>query len=180
MATSFSVHWDWVEEPLPQVLALAPLHLLAVWPAPVNPDACFEAAGFTDFEDQDSAWDSEAEALLHRVVNHLSQLGTPSLHPPPQAPPVPWFRRFFTRKPRELSLMEAVELPLHWDSLPMARIDFGAHGVSLRTGQGHFLLWVTLPTAARQTAESLLQAAAARHPVRRTHLHWRHLVPSFE
>lgn len=53
-----SIFWDCVStewRPNP-VLSLRQVH--AVWPSPVDADACFQKAGFTDFADTDDEWDT--------------------------------------------------------------------------------------------------------------------------
>src|SRR5262245_34955798 len=44
---------------------------LVLWPERVDHDACFEAAGFTDFVDTDEAWDDAFAAEIHAVVDAL-------------------------------------------------------------------------------------------------------------
>ena len=51
--SAFQIHWSLV--PATEAMDLAPPghRLLAIWPAPVNHDVCFKAAGFTLFGDND-------------------------------------------------------------------------------------------------------------------------------
>ena len=166
MSGEFRVHWGRVGE--------APL--IALWPAPVNPDACFEAAGIADFGDADDEWDRAADALLARLLGELGAYGTPSLRTTPIVPPRSWRDRLLGRKEGTPGLEEQLRAPMRWDSLPDAVVDFGP-AVSLRTGSGHVLFWITLPRAEADAFEgAALRRIAGAHPLIRTELAWEHLL----
>jgi hypothetical protein len=151
--------------------------LLAVWPAPVNADACFEAAGFTDFADGGDEWDDEAEAFVERLVRELSAFGPPSLRAAPMRPERTWRERVLRRSAATPSLEAQIVAPMRWDSLPDAVVEFGA-SVSLRAGSGHFLVRITLPPGEVEAfADVALARAAAGHPLLRRDLAWEHLLP---
>lgn len=169
----FRVHWARVESESRSADSV----LFAVWPAPVNADECFRAAGFTDFGDADDAWDAEAEALLRRIVDRLSAYGEPRLASTPLSPSLRWGDRLRNRAPQPLPLTEQLLAPMHWDSLPDAIVEFGSRAVSLRAGSGHVLLWITLPATQAAGFEDALTAIAAPHPLVRTELEWAHLLP---
>lgn len=166
----FSIHWSPVPHPA------ADSRLFALWPAPVNDDACFRAAGFTEFGDADDAWDREAELLLGRVIDELRTRGEPCLRSEPLVKPLPWYRRLLSRPP-PLPLREQIEWPMHWDNLPDCIVDFGASGARLRTGQGHEIYWITLPAADAPSFEPAARRLAAGHPLVRTDLRWSCLLP---
>lgn len=168
---SFTVHWSPVPHPD------GATHLFALWPAPVNDDACFRAAGFTDFGDADDFWDREAELLLGRLIHELRAFGEPSLRSEPLSKPLPWYRRLFSRPPA-LPLPEQIGWPMHWDNLPDCLVDFGTSGASLRTGQGHEIYWIKLPKAKASSFETIALRLAADHPLVRTELQWSCLLPS--
>lgn len=169
--TRFALHWDWVASP-----TLRPgWRWAAVWPSPVNADACFQAAGFTDFGDADGHWDALAEAWLQRLIEAFSALGTPLLRSPPLKARRPWWQRWF--KPAEpLPLLQQVLMPMHWDSLPTCELHFGGSGVVLRAGQGHGLCWLRWPDAQADALPALLLQLAAGHALHRTPLAWQHLM----
>lgn len=48
---------------------------LAIWPAPVNPDVCFESVGFTDFQDHDVEWESRASKFLRGLIAAMGKYG---------------------------------------------------------------------------------------------------------
>lgn len=146
---------------------------LAVWPAPVNHDACFEAAGFTLFGDNDAAWDRAAENMLERVIDDLSLMGAPRLVSIPIRDDPPWYVRPF-RTSRELPLLEQAMLD---DSLPGFHALFGGKGAALRTGDGHFLLWVTLPDAGSDPV-AFVGHVAGPYEIIETPLRWINLLPS--
>lgn len=172
----FDIHWSEVEPPLPPALAAADGRVVALWPAPVNADACFEAAGFTDFEDHDDAWDAAAVALLGRVVERCSAFGTPALLSPPLLDSPPWHRRLRGEVPAARPLLTQLELPMRWDSLPPCVVAFGADGARLRTGEGHVILWLMLPRGVEPTG--VVADVAGGHPVSWTTLRWSALLPA--
>ena len=172
----FELHWSEVASPLPPALAGFTGRVLAVWPAPVNADSCFEAAGFTDFDDHDDAWDDAAVALLGRAVEQLSLFGAPALRSPPLLDTPPWHRRLLGAAPVPRPLLTQLELPMRWDSLPPCVVVFGDQGAALRTGEGHVLLWLSLPRDVEPAG--FVAALAGGHPVTRTVLRWTALLPS--
>jgi hypothetical protein len=172
-AQPLRVHWARVGSGTPSPDSV----LFAVWPAPVNADECFRAAGFTDFGDADDAWDEKAESLLRRVVEELGQHGEPRLHSAPLSPLPRWRDRLRGRAPGPLPLMDQLLAPMRWDSLPDAIVEFGAPAVSLRGGSGHFLLWITLPAGEAERFQDALPAIAGEDPLVRTDLAWEHLLP---
>src|SRR5690554_6946835 len=87
----FQVHWSLVPSGDAAQLAPPGRLLLALWPAPVNHDVCFAAAGFTSFADNGEGWDKAAENLLHQVIAHLSRLGVPKLMSRPLEESPPWY-----------------------------------------------------------------------------------------
>lgn len=150
--------------------------LLAIWPAPVNHDACFAEAGFTLFGDNDEAWDQAAENVLSRVIAALSRFGAARLVSTPLRDQPPWYLRPF-RAGRELPLRQQALWPMQWDSLPPFHACFGKGGATLRTGNGHFLLWVNLPDGAPASSE-FVTTVAEPWPVVETGLRWRALLPN--
>ena len=165
----FTVHWSLV---LPDSSGAA---LFALWPAPMNDDVCFRDAGFTDFGDADEAWDANAEGLLSRLLAEMSMHGEPRLVSAALEQPQPWFRSLF-RKPDVFSLRDQISLPIQWDQLPDCVVEFGEAGVSLRTGQGHHIFWITLPRRLRDAFPALVHTVAGPHPVLKTDLRWDKLV----
>jgi len=148
--------------------------LAALWPSPVNADACFEAAGFTDFDDADAPWDTLAEAWLQRLIQALSALGTPALRSAPLQARRAWWQRWH-RPTEPLPLPQQLLMPMHWDSLPACELHFGDSGVVLRTGQGHWLCWLHWPEDRAAELPALLLQLADGHPLHRTPLAWQHL-----
>lgn len=165
----FTVHWSQVPRPDGEP------PLFALWPSPVNPDACFAAAGFTDFRDADALWEAEADALLTRLLAALGEHGDPRQTSVAATRRLPWYRRRFST-PEAFDLRDQIELPLHDDNLPDCIIVFGTTGVSLRTGSGHHIFWITLPGSSAADGQALATRVAASHPVVQTDLDWRHLT----
>ncbi len=172
--TRFDLHWAIVD-----VLRLPDLQapgciLLALWPAPVNPDECFRNSGFHDFGDADADWDARCAAWIVRTLDRMSVFGPAALQSAPLMPAVPWYKRLFAA-PAPLPLAEQLDAPMHWDSLPRCRIGFGGAGAALMGGDGHVLLWLRLPEIARDTLAEWVGQLADEQPVYRTDLHWESL-----
>lgn len=171
----FQVHWSLVPSSEAGELAPPGSRLLAIWPAPVNPDACFEAAGFTLFGDNDDEWEQAANAMLQQVLEHLSRFGALKLHSPPLRDDPPWYLRPF-RTGRELPLLKQALHPMLGDWLPWFHAQFGAGHAALRTGQGHFLLWITLPESGLDPA-GFVRSVAETPNIHETPLDWKILRP---
>ncbi len=175
-ASRFVVHWGRVPDAQRPMWALHPASawaLFAVWPAPVNPDACFAAAGFTDFGDSDLAWERNAAALWQHLLQALQAHGTPRLVSVPLRPRQPWHQRLLRRPtPPAHPLLEQLELPMQWDSLPACEVVFGEHAAGLRSGGGHELCWVLWPLAQAERFAALAQQLAGAHAVKQTALRW--------
>ena len=168
------MHWAAVPAPAARRPIADGARRFALWPSPVEPDVCFQAAGSTHFGDNDALWDNEAQAVLSRLLAALEEFGAPELRstailgarsrrwsPVGRRPPLP--------------LAAQVLHPIHWDSAPECVIAFGAEGTVLRAGNGHFLFWVELPEALAGKFGSVAVAAAGPHPLYETHLEWLHL-----
>lgn len=166
---TFTVHWSRVPRSAEDTV------LFAIWPSPVNPDVCFRQAGFTDFGDADASWDADADGLLTGLLDVLSSYGAPCLKTKPAERPLPWYRRPFAR-PKAFNLRQQIELPLHWDSMPDCIVTFGEAGVSLRTGSGHHIFWITMPHSQASSFPNLVRRVAASHPIAQTDLKWECLV----
>lgn len=171
----FQVHWSLVPPEEAGGFTSSDCQLLAIWPAPANHDVCFENAGFDLFADNDDGWDRAAEELLRRVIENLSQLGALKLMSEPLRENPPWYLRPF-RAGEELVLLEQALLPMQDDSLPMFHARFGDHGAALRTGSGHFLLWINLPDTGLNVSE-FVRRTAEPWPVHETGLRWPALLP---
>ena len=165
----FTVHWS----PVPGATDGA--ELFALWPSPMNDDVCFREAGFTDFGDGDESWDTDAESLLTRLLEELGSYGLPRLKSKPAERHQSWYRRPFT-KDEAFNLRQQIELPMQWDELPDCIVAFGESGVSLRTGRGHHIFWITLPHSDAPSFLSLAGRVAASHPIVRTVLRWERLM----
>ena len=173
--TAFQIHWSLVPAEDAHALALPGCRLLAIWPAPVNHDVCFAEAGFTLFGDNDEVWDKAAEGVLQHVIESLSRFGAARQIGKPLRDNPPWYLRLF-RTGRELPLQQQALWPMHWDSLPAFHARFGDGGAELRTGNGHFLLWVSLPDAGSVAPEFVRDIAGPRTAIE-TKLRWAVLLP---
>ena len=169
----FTIHWDVVTTATARERTGDARVLLAIWPAPVNHDAGFAAAGFTDFGVGDAGWERNVSMSVGRLLTALQAHGPARLVSVPQKRSWPMFLRLFISE-QELPLSEQVKAPMFSDAMPGCEVQFGSAGVSLRTGAGHALWWVELPAGA--DAGEFVSEIAAGLPVVRTSLAWEHLV----
>src|SRR5690349_18382755 len=70
------VHWGFVER---RRWRDQDGELFAIWPDPIDHDACFEAADFEGFADTGDGWDEDYQQLVERVVGTLARFGAPAL-----------------------------------------------------------------------------------------------------
>lgn len=63
------------------------------------------------------------------------------------------------------------------DSLPWFHARFGDGGAALRTGHGHFLLWISLPGSGPDVSE-FVRTVSEPWRVLETRLRWDVLLPS--
>ncbi len=149
--------------------------LFALWPAPMNDDACFRSAGFTDFGDADESWDANANRVLDRLLSMLSCYGQPALMSKPVERAQSWLQRLL-RKAEVYELREQIELPIQWDELPDCVVAFGHSGITLRTGKGHPIFWIAVPAECEMKFSDVAHQVAGSHPLVRTDLRWDRLL----
>jgi hypothetical protein len=173
--TPFSIHGSVVQH-APAAAALSSgLHLVALWPSPVEHDLCFRDAGFTEFGDNDDAWSERADAFLDRLLTELTTFGQPRLLSKPIESAGRTLLHPF-RSSRVVDLREQITLPIAWDSLPECIVAFGGEGVTLRTGQGHHLFWITLRAGGPLDIEAFMHRVAGNEPFFQTTLRWECLL----
>jgi hypothetical protein len=144
----------------------------------VNADACFEAAGFTDFggaDHDDDAWERSAAGMLDRLLAELSRFGPARLTSEPVPLRRTW-RMVLTGKRWPVDLVQQLSMVMEQDHLGDCTVGFGEGGATLRAGSGHHLFWVALPEADAGGFEALARAVAGGHPLRRTDLDWTRLA----
>ena len=175
--SDFEVHWCRVRGPQAAAHEAEGRILCALWPAPVNADECFTAAGFTRFGDADDTWDARAGALLDRLLSDLGTCGAPRLLSAPLRAAVPWYARIL-REGVPLELREQILQPMHWDSLPRCRVAFGDQGHELFAGDGHHIHWFTLRGEEEARLPERIARIAGPWPTLHTELAWEHLLRS--
>jgi hypothetical protein len=166
----FVVHWSHILEN-----GTAETALFALWPSPVNPDACFREAGFSRFGDGDENWDANASGLLSRLLGKLERFGAPNLKSQPIKKQEPLFRQLFKR-PTPISPREQIEIRTVYDEFPDCVIGFGSSGFELRTGNGHHIFWIAVPNSESARFIASLNEIAGSHQLVRTDLKWNWLL----
>lgn len=179
-----SIYWDTVSSLYQHAWTSPPHTCHAVWPSPINADACFENAGFTEFEDTDDQWDSDWRTIVELAIQYLSRFGTPAVRTP--IVPVVQNRlldRVLKGSPKftnvTLSLTEQLVLTMMDDQFPHAVIDFGnVPDATLVTGDGHPILWIIANADARFFPEDMVKRIADTCKYHRRELNWPHLLPT--
>lgn len=175
MADRFELHWCELDNEGSPSGIVATTPTFAVWPAPVNPDICFERAGFTCFADADASWEEASDRFLSRLLDKLQQHGEARL----VSTPLRHGKRFLGRSigGEPLSLREQIAWPTWDDNIPECVVRFGSD-VELRTSQGHLLYWITLPVAGADEFERFVESIADGHEVIHSRIDLRRLCPS--
>lgn len=130
----------------------------AIWPAPVDHDRCFEAAGFQDFADSDATWEGELHTMIEALVLEFSTWGSPKV------------------KGGEVSVAEvclALERSVESDGIPELLIEFGP--IEVRSGEGHPIFWVKAPNSEDFNHDLLLRKLAGGRRVDQVQLDWKAL-----
>jgi len=165
------IHWSIVPEQLapPGIDGVC----AAVWPAPLDQDACFSAAGFAEFADSDAQWELDFERFVARLYSLCGRAGN--------AVPIggehtvskgrwPW------RRTRVLSVEEALLFAASDDSSLPCTIRFGSPArAQLTTSDGHRVVFVQPGTAF--DLGQLVREIAAGLPIVQTDLDWSLLAP---
>jgi len=163
------VHWSSISPTLAVGRGWPEGTVVAVWPSPVNADACFEEAGFTEFADRGNAWHADFEQLVDLVLEHLETLGPPRVA-----------RRPYPEDPEPVGdiahlIIESATASYAEDFV--ALLEFGVGKVAaLQTGSGHDVLWIWYRDSKLQ---SLLDALARSWPVERRELDWDVLLEQY-
>ena len=160
------IHWDNVAPSVAPDWFSPGDHVVAIWPSPVDHDACFRYAGFEDFDDSDDRWDADFEAVCERLLGVLENtLGTPIIRS----------ENDFAA-PRAPTFLQRMLAPTENDNFHDFVADFGL--CRLRTGMGHPLIWLSWPKTIEFSVADILNAIAKSIPTTERHLDWTHMVPS--
>jgi hypothetical protein len=196
------IHWDNVAPSVAPDWFSPGDHVVAIWPSPVDHDACFRYAGFEDFDDSDDRWAADFEAVCERLLGVLENtLGTPIIRSENDfaEPRDPTFlqrllgrtindnlhdfladfrlcRRRYITEPRDPTFLQRMLAPTENDNFHDFVADFGL--CRLRTGMGHPLIWLSWPKTIEFSVADILNAIAKSIPTTERHLDWTHMVPS--
>jgi hypothetical protein len=180
------IHWGQIFETLGSTWRHAGGSLYAFWPSPLGADACFEAAGFSDFEGgDDDALDPEWQSLVERAIGFLAlEYGSACQQRPDTAAVVPTrgplqriLRLGGAEEPRSGSISDRVVMSTYDDQIPDAIVDFGPRGVArLRASDGHRILWVSIAPNVAFDPAWFAHLLAEDRPISNTQLDWRKLI----
>jgi len=163
------VHWSSIPRTLAGGRGWPEGTVIAVWPSPVNADACFEEAGFSEFADRGDAWHADLERLVDLVIEQLETLGAPRVarKPYPEDPePVADMAHLIIESATATYAEDFVAL-----------LEFGMpKAAALQTGSGHDVLWIWYRDSHLQ---SLLDALARSWPIERRELDWQVLLEQY-
>jgi hypothetical protein len=148
-----AIHWDEVPVALASAWCAGGGRLLAVWPAPVDHDACFLDAGFSDFADTDEEWERQVARLIDALMAGLGTCG-----------------------PARMRSGEGLLASARDDNVPACVVEFGSPAAAaLRTSDGHPIFWIWLGGSTLDV-EALLRTVAFGTRLQRTSLQWDKLV----
>lgn len=160
------INWDELSTPRPNWCPGA-WRLWALWPSPVDHDACFEAAGFADFADSTETWHFEFAQLVANLLAELGQVGRPRLAEGEYPT-----RRARTRE----SALDALLAAALDDNFRPCLLAFGHPPQALiRSSDGHPILWIALEAG---DATALIAVAAKTGKPRQRALDWSKLLQS--
>ncbi len=120
-------------------------YLFAVVPGPVDHDACFNAAGFNDFDDSDDEWDQDLHTFIDHILKGLETMGNMSI----RALDKPKYRRsLIERLMGKPELIATTTSSLFCvatdDQFNGAIIDFGTPSkCTLHISNGHPIIWLS-------------------------------------
>jgi len=179
MAGIETIHWDELPATLAARWMAAAGRLFALWPAPLDHDACLRDAGFDEFADTDDRWHRELAEIVGSLLASLGSRGAAQKRSgeyPIKTPGQLGGPRPQEHDPRANRLEEAVLAAALDDNFEPCVLEFGSPPVgALRTSDGHAIFWVWLAGAA-PGFDQLLRAAARGRPVCRTTLDWAKLA----
>jgi hypothetical protein len=157
--------------------------VLVLWPEPVMPDPCFEAAGFEEWvEGNDPEWDDGVRRLAARVVATLEALGDPRLvegdYPVWKTSVVQTLIDQLLGRERPVpTLLDAVFVRLVSGLFGPCVVAFGDPPVAaLRASHGHPVLWVWIAAGAPLDPATLLMRVSGGLPIQQTPLRWDRLL----
>ncbi len=169
--------WDAPEPALAALPALPGAAGVALWPTPIDADACFEEAGFAEFADSDAEWDAGFEQLGALLVETVGRLAGPAQPLPPPPPTRAWFGLRRVARPAPTAL-EALLEAAHDDNRGRVTACFGSPArAALTTADGHPIWWLHAAPELAGLPEAVRAACAARYPVARRPLPWTTLSP---
>lgn len=168
------LHWDALGRRSFEVATGA---LFALWPEPVNADACFARAGFECFADPDDSWDDDLERLVRGIGAALGRYGEA----------VATGVELVTA-PRRLWRAGGAARLSPWQRLAIAatdgpcgpcRVDLGAPAVAATfASDGHPIFWIWLNDRVADDWQRCLQAVASERAAIATRLRWVDLLPA--
>ena len=145
----------------------------AIWPGPVDADACFASVGFTDFDDSDDAWDVDLERLVRELYERFLRLG-PASRVLGELPVQP---RGLFRKRKIGTLSDMLMCGLEDDNFGVCTVGFGEPASAwLTTSGGHPIVWVQ-PGASHVSIETIVAETFPELPHVRMDLDWNVLAP---
>lgn len=176
MARIERIHWGTVGS---RLWREQPGSLFALWPEPIDYDACFKQAGFECFLDSDEAWDKDFDSILNRVLAALSTHGVVTVVGDPPLWHQALVDRLLRRPGPELSLPEQLALVATDDQFAPCHVEFGSPPcAAIFVADGHPIVWIWLHETVVPTWAKTLVAISSGRDVVETTLQWEHLLPT--
>lgn len=151
--------------------------LVALWPDPVDHDACFARAGFDRFADTDAAWDTDFAIIIQDVLAALRNYGSQVVIGEPifQRPLID---RLLRKRVPTLALHEQIALVARDDQWAPCHVDFGSPvRAVVCVSDGHPILWIWLHQDLANAWHDHLVTIARGRTLIETTLRWDVLLP---
>ncbi|HEY6175909.1 MAG TPA: hypothetical protein VIX73_15755 [Kofleriaceae bacterium] len=153
--------------------------LMALWPDPVDHDACLERAGFERFADTDAPWDADFAIIIQDVLDALGTYGSPVV----TAEPIvqrPLIDRLLRKPLPRLRLSEQIALVAHDDQFGACTVAFGSPiRAVVHVSDGHPILWMWLHHDVANAWQDHLNAVVRGRNLIKTTLRWDVLLPEW-
>ena len=177
------IYWDTLSEKYNLRGGFQSSTLHAIWPSTVDSDACFEAAGFTEFEDSDSEWDANWRTFVERVMETLSQYGDPVVQNAESAiVKTSLWDRMRAGRVRDLEIeltpVEQIVLSATGQHFEQVVVNFSIESdLTLICGDDHPIIWLLAKDVADWSFTAIVDAISVDCRQQRLGLDWKHLIP---
>lgn len=157
--------------------------VFAIWPSPVEPDACFLNAGFSSFANTDEKWDAEFKVIIQQLLEALVSCGELVIRQDIECNYVYSFREKILLSLKlmnpvvDLNLSERILLAATDSQFGDLVIDFGSSALAaIRVGSGHPIFWLGIHQNEKELFLKCLSSIEEGRYVENLKLDWERLI----